>query len=60
MNFQWETTGLDALCENVLSKTPDSIYLDLESKEYQCGEILKKQRQFIIQDLDGYLFRFCD
>ena len=37
----------------------ESIYLQLESKSYQCGNRVKLQKQFIAQDPIGYLFRFC-
>ena len=38
---------------------PDSIFLEMETKSYKCGDQIADQKQFIVQDPDGYLFRFC-
>lgn len=60
INLQWSVNDLDSLYQKVQECSPDSIYLGLECKEYLCGEKVKVQRQFIVQDPDGYLIRFCD
>lgn len=43
----------------VSRKSAASIYLPLEEKEYLCGDVLTMQRQFVVQDPDGYLLRFA-
>ena len=59
INFQWDVSEIDELYSRVKALVPDSIYLEMESKEYQCGDKIAVQRQFIVQDPNGYLFRFC-
>ena len=59
INFQWDVSEIDELYSRVKALVPDSIYLEMESKEYQCGDRIAVQRQFIVQDPNGYLFRFC-
>lgn len=59
VNFQWNVSEIDDLYSRVKASVPDSIYLEMETKEYQCAEHLAVQKQFIVQDPDGYLFRFC-
>ncbi|GAD88431.1 MULTISPECIES: VOC family protein [Vibrio] len=59
INFQWDVTDIEALYGNVRARAADSIYLAMESKEYQCGHAVITQKQFIVQTPDGYLFRFC-
>ena len=60
INLQWKVKNIDDFYNSVLSKEPVCIYLALESKRYLCGDKIEEQRQFIVQDPDGYLFRFCD
>jgi len=59
VNFQWDIFDIDTLYERVKRLTPDAIYLALETKTYQCANRLAIQKQFVVQDPDGYLFRFC-
>ena len=59
VNFQWDIANIDGLYSRVKAAAPESIYLKMETQEYQCGEELAVQKQFIVQDPDGYLFRFC-
>ena len=59
VNFQWDVSEIDELYKRALKAAPDNIYLKMETKEYQCGDTLTQQKQFIVQDPDGYLFRFC-
>ncbi|MCK6261698.1 VOC family protein [Vibrio sp. ZSDE26] len=59
VNFQWDVKNIDELYERVQTKAPESIYLEMEVKEYQCADYVAVQKQFIVQDPDGYLFRFC-
>lgn len=59
INFQWEVSDVDALYRQVSRLSPTSIYLPIEDKSYQTAKREVFQRQFIAQDPDGYLFRFC-
>ncbi len=59
VNFQWKVSEIDNLYTRVQATVPDSIYLEMETKEYQCADQVAIQKQFIVQDPDGYLFRFC-
>lgn len=59
VNFQWDVRDIDSLYSRIKNSSPESVYLELETKIYQCGNTSKTQKQFIAQDPDGYLFRFC-
>ena len=59
VNFQWDVFEIDNLYVRVKEIVPDSIYLKMETREYQCADRIAVQKQFIVQDPDGYLFRFC-
>ena len=59
VNFSWGVEELDVLYARILEFSPKSVYMEIENKSYACdGEVIV-QRQFIAQDPDGYLFRFC-
>ena len=59
INFQWDVAEIEKLYTRIKSKAPDSIYLKIETISYQCADLVVIKRQFIAQDPDGYLFRFC-
>ena len=59
INFEWEVNDIDVLYSRVKALSPRSIYLEMETAQYQCADNLAVQRQFIVQDPNGYLFRFC-
>lgn len=59
VNFQWDVVNIDSLYHKVENHSPDSIYLAMEAKSYECGDSTTTQKQFIVQSPDGYLFRFC-
>ena len=59
VNFQWDVAEIDKMYLRIKAMAPDSIYLEMETKSYKCGEQIVVQKQFIVQDPDGYLFRFC-
>ncbi len=59
VNFQWDVSEIDEIYSRVKSMASDSIYLEMEVKSYQCANEVVIQKQFIVQDPDGYLFRFC-
>ncbi len=58
INFQIEIGDVDALYDSLCAKG-HNFFLELEEKWYQCGDKKEGNRQFIIQDPDGYLLRFC-
>jgi catechol 2,3-dioxygenase-like lactoylglutathione lyase family enzyme len=58
INFEIGINDVDELYNNLRSNGY-KFFLDIEDKHYQCGEELSGQRQFIIEDPDGYLLRFC-
>lgn len=60
INFQWDTIGLEKMYTNIKSASPESIFLELETKSYAVDDTLATQKQFVVQDPDGYLFRFCE
>ena len=60
VNFQWDVVDVEKLYSRVKACAPGSIYLEMETQTYQCGDITESQEQFIAQDPDGYLFRFCN
>ena len=59
INFQWDVSGIEELYARVKAMAPSSIYLEIETKPYQCADKVTIQKQFMVQDPDGYLFRFC-
>ncbi len=59
VNFQWTVSDVEALYSRVKQKSINSIYLEIETKHYVCGSETSRQQQFIVQDPDGYLIRFC-
>ena len=59
MNLQCEVRSLSHMLDR-LDAAGTSLYLPLETKEYQVGDNMVSQRQFCVQDPDGYLLRFCE
>ncbi len=59
MNLQCEIRSLDQMLER-LATAGTALYLPLETKAYEVGGELVTQRQFCVQDPDGYLLRFCE
>ena len=60
INLQWEVSDVTKLYQKIVAARPSCIYMEMENRTYRCKEKMVQQRQFIIQDPDGYLFRFCD
>jgi len=58
VNLQMETTLVDALYARVLDWGAP-IFLPMEEKWYRHDDLVHGNRQFIVQDPDGYLLRFC-
>ena len=59
VNFQMETDKVDALYAKA-QKSGAKIFLPMEEKWYRCDDALLGNRQFIVQDPDGYLLRFFE
>ena len=57
VNFQIEIDAVDDLCEKVI-KSGYALFLPLENKWYRQNDTCVGNRQFIVQDPDGYLLRF--
>jgi catechol 2,3-dioxygenase-like lactoylglutathione lyase family enzyme len=58
INLQIETGDLDGLLAR-LAKARVALYREPESAWYRAGDRMVGQRQFLVQDPDGYLLRFC-
>lgn len=57
INFQIQVNDVDPLYATAL-RNGFKIYLPLYEKWYRINEQLRGNRQFLIQDPDGYLLRF--
>lgn len=59
INFQILAPDLDALHARLVDAAYP-LFRPLESATYAEGDTLHTQRQFLVQDPDGYLLRFTD
>lgn len=57
VNFQIEISGLDALLARI-DRAGLEVYEDVEESWYRVDDEESGQREFLIQDPDGYLLRF--
>ena len=57
MNLQIEVSDVDDLCARV-EASGSKLFLSIEEKWYRRDEVLLGNRQFVVQDPDGYLLRF--
>ena len=57
MNLQIETDAVDELYASV-QKAGSTIFLPIEERWYRAADAYLGNRQFIVQDPDGYLLRF--
>jgi catechol 2,3-dioxygenase-like lactoylglutathione lyase family enzyme len=58
INLQMQVDNVEHLLEQVKSANWP-LFLPLRTKWYRAGEVERGQSEFIIQDPDGYLLRFC-
>lgn len=58
VNFEIEVADVDALHAGVMAAGV-AIFLPVEEKWYRRGDTEVGNRQFIVQDPDGYLLRFA-
>ena len=59
MHFQMMITGLDKLYKNCLANHIP-MFNDMEEAWYRAGDTYVGQKQFVIQDPDGFLLRFAE
>ena len=59
INFEFDLDSISEVYEKV-KESEYKITFDLEQNTYQCGEKKVTNREFLIQDPDGYLLRFAE
>lgn len=59
INFEMTISDVDALYERI-EKAGIKLFRKMEVKDYECGNETVHQKQFLVQDPDGYLLRFVD
>jgi catechol 2,3-dioxygenase-like lactoylglutathione lyase family enzyme len=59
INFQIEVGAIAPLVER-LAAANITLFQPLEEKTYRTGKAVVRQRQFCVQDPDGYLLRFFE
>jgi len=57
VNFQIEVDDIEQVLARVLENCM-TLYRDLRDNPYSTGEMTACQREFLVQDPDGYLLRF--
>ena len=59
INLQIEVPDVDSLLHS-LKQNNISLFMELEEKWYQTGTVEEGNKQFLVQDPDGYLLRFFE
>lgn len=59
INFEMTISDVDAVYERI-EKAGMKLFRKMEIKDYECGDEIVHQKQFLVQDPDGYLLRFVD
>jgi catechol 2,3-dioxygenase-like lactoylglutathione lyase family enzyme len=59
INFQIEVVGVEILIERLRSSGVD-LFMGLEEKWYRKDDVMVGNKQFLVQDPDGYLLRFFE
>ena len=59
INFEMTISDVDAVYERI-EKAGIKLFMKMEIKDYECGNEIVHQKQFLVQDPDGYLLRFVD
>ena len=59
INFEMTISDVDAVYERI-EKAGIKLFMKMEIKDYECGNETVHQKQFLVQDPDGYLLRFVD
>lgn len=58
INLQIEVTDIDSII-NTLKKRNYPLYKEPGYSEYIGGNVMHRQKEFLVQDPNGYLLRFC-
>jgi len=58
VNFQIEMKNISIAYQKLIAKHYP-LFMDIEENWYQCHGIEMGQKEFLVQDPDGYLLRFC-
>ena len=59
INLQIECSDVEGLRED-LARSSYPLYRGIEEGWYEKGDVLSGQREFLVQDRDGYLLRFSE
>lgn len=59
VNFQIEVAAIDPICVR-LQAAGIALFQPVETRTYRTAMDQVTQRQFCVQDPDGYLLRFCE
>ena len=59
INLQIECSDVEGLRED-LARSSYPLYRGIEEEWYETGDVLSGQREFLVQDPDGYLLRFSE
>lgn len=59
INLQIEVTNVESIISS-LKKRNYSLFRELKYSEYIEGDIIHGQKEFLVQDPNGYLLRFCE
>lgn len=59
INFEIKTDNINLLYDDV-KKSGAVIFLPIEEKWYRANNVELGNRQFIVQDPDGYMLRFAE
>lgn len=57
INLQIELTNIEPIFDR-LKKSNVKLYRDIKESWYDAGSVLSGQKEFLVQDPDGYLLRF--
>lgn len=57
VNFQIEVDDIEQIL-NRLNESNIPLFQDIQSNDYEVGGVKACQREFLVQDPDGYLLRF--
>ena len=58
INFQIEVNDVDIIKENLIANKIE-LFRDITVSNYECNGQLILQKEFLVQDIEGYLLRIC-
>lgn len=58
INFQIEVKDVECIKKSLI-RNKIELFRDISINEYECNGEIILQEEFLVQDLDGYLLRFC-